>query len=611
MEKDSVILSIIIPVYNAEEYLPRTLDSVLTQSLREIEVICVDDGSMDGSVGVIEAYMARDPRVSLIRQQNRYAGIARNAGIEAAKGEYLFFLDADDYVLESGLELVCARARKHKLDCLKFLSLTLDEKRGCYLNKKVNNGGMLRPEHVNHLVSVGEDSPLFLISVAPWSGIYRRAFVLENNCRFNPLRCVNDRSFYTKVITTGKRLMITQDWVTVHRENQDQSLVGTKAKHFDCQVESVLITERQLEEDQIEPGIRDRVLRQEWNDLTFWYRKFTQTPERKQDVDGQIRAFMASHPSHWDEKLEELMNASPDEMKKISLVTDPYDFQERVSHPAVTVLVPFRNDEETLARALTCLMRQTLKEIEVLMLDCGSTDRSPFIQKEYAAMDGRFEAVDCAGLTWGQAVNRGLSAARGEWIAFLDPADFVEPMFYERICKTARKKRLDLLWVDYHFFQVDQACVLTLTPKMLVHESFLYNRTFCPAKNEKIAKIPGYLCTALILRERVSDETIRFDPETRERFRDQVFWRRLLSQTRRMRLGWNGMYYAHMPEKGFVPVGPEDADVTGAARVRRAVSRLPRKAWTGYWMIREHGLKTTWKYISDTLHGSSDAGKRA
>ena len=116
MSETAVTLSVIIPVYNAENTIPETLDSVLGQSLKEIEVICVDDGSKDGSVNVIREYVARDPRVSLICQQNRFAGTARNAGIAAAKGEYLFFLDADDYVLDYALEAVCAKAVKYKLD---------------------------------------------------------------------------------------------------------------------------------------------------------------------------------------------------------------------------------------------------------------------------------------------------------------------------------------------------------------------------------------------------------------------------------------------------------------------------------------------------------------
>ena len=95
-------LSVIIPVYNAEPYLRRCLDSVLTQSCRDLEVICVDDGSTDGSAALCDAYAAADPRLRVIRQENLSAGAARNRGLAAATGEFVHFLDADDW-LEPGL----------------------------------------------------------------------------------------------------------------------------------------------------------------------------------------------------------------------------------------------------------------------------------------------------------------------------------------------------------------------------------------------------------------------------------------------------------------------------------------------------------------------------
>ena len=95
----SVCLSIVVPVYGTEAYLPRCLDSLLTQSLKEIEVIAVDDCSPDGSAGIIEAYIQQDPRVRLLRHsENRGLFRARVTGAAAATGKYLAFLDSDDYV---------------------------------------------------------------------------------------------------------------------------------------------------------------------------------------------------------------------------------------------------------------------------------------------------------------------------------------------------------------------------------------------------------------------------------------------------------------------------------------------------------------------------------
>ena len=92
------VVSIIIPVYNTEKYLRRCLDSVCSQTLKDIEIICVDDGSTDGSAAILAEYAARDPRIKVITQKNAGAGAARNVGIEVATGEYVGFVDSDDFV---------------------------------------------------------------------------------------------------------------------------------------------------------------------------------------------------------------------------------------------------------------------------------------------------------------------------------------------------------------------------------------------------------------------------------------------------------------------------------------------------------------------------------
>jgi hypothetical protein len=144
--------------------------------------------------------------------------------------------------------------------------MTRDEKEERYVDKKRNNGGMLLPEDYDRLLKVEQGSPLLRVSVTPWSGIYRRAFVMEKNCRFNSLRCVNDRSFYTKVMTNADRIMVTRDRVTVHRENQDTSLVGKRAEHFDCQIASLQLTEAQLKADAVPQESMDAVMKQEFID---------------------------------------------------------------------------------------------------------------------------------------------------------------------------------------------------------------------------------------------------------------------------------------------------------------------------------------------------------
>ena len=91
-------ISVIIPVYNVEKYLKKCLDSICNQTLQDIEIICVDDGSSDSSLEILRQYEAKDSRVKVLTQSNQKQGAARNNGISIAKGEYLGFIDSDDWI---------------------------------------------------------------------------------------------------------------------------------------------------------------------------------------------------------------------------------------------------------------------------------------------------------------------------------------------------------------------------------------------------------------------------------------------------------------------------------------------------------------------------------
>ena len=99
-------ISVIIPVYNTEKYINKCINSVLNQTLSNIEIIVVDDGSTDHSCEIIEQYKIKDNRIKIIRQKNLYAGVARNNGLKNAIGEYVYFLDSDDFITPRCLEKI-------------------------------------------------------------------------------------------------------------------------------------------------------------------------------------------------------------------------------------------------------------------------------------------------------------------------------------------------------------------------------------------------------------------------------------------------------------------------------------------------------------------------
>ena len=120
MQENTPLISIIVPVYNAADYLKKCLDSILHQTLKEIEVICVNDGSTDDSGAILEEYAARDDRIILVEQENKGLSRARNAALKFIRGKYFMFVDGDDWIDESTCAYMYRVASTYHSDCAMF-----------------------------------------------------------------------------------------------------------------------------------------------------------------------------------------------------------------------------------------------------------------------------------------------------------------------------------------------------------------------------------------------------------------------------------------------------------------------------------------------------------
>ena len=120
MSQNNSEVSVIIPVYNAEKYLRECLDSVVNQTLKDIEIICIDDGSTDHSRAILMGYEKSDPRITVISQENLGLSAARNCGMRYASGKYIYFLDSDDYIDGEALEILVRLAEENDADSVHF-----------------------------------------------------------------------------------------------------------------------------------------------------------------------------------------------------------------------------------------------------------------------------------------------------------------------------------------------------------------------------------------------------------------------------------------------------------------------------------------------------------
>ena len=282
-------VSIIIPIYNAEKTLRRCIGSVCSQTLKEIEIICVDDGSSDGSMDLLVELAKTDCRINVIRQENQCAGVARNRGIDAAKGRYVTFIDADDvYCSEKVLKSLYNKANTKDADMIKGRFHYID-----YNTKKVfaddfscNSGiGMLlgrKPEFRKH-----PDRFIHAADV-PWNGLYRREFLLENKIEFNRLICVNDHSFYIHCLLKAEHIIFVKTQTVLYTINQTESLVSQKPKHFTAQLQSFEIVDELCRNELIE--VRRAIMLQEIIGVFSLYGKLDSISQEKYQI--QLAEFL-------------------------------------------------------------------------------------------------------------------------------------------------------------------------------------------------------------------------------------------------------------------------------------------------------------------------------
>ncbi len=203
-------VSVIIPVHNAEEYLKECLDSVLKQTFREIEIICVDDGSTDSSADILAEYTKKDDRIIVIRQQNQYAGVARNSGMHIAKGEYLLFLDADDFFAPTLVETTYRQAKDlGNVDIVLFGAQKYNNITGRYIAApNLLNRHLLPKQEVFSRMDL-PDEFLLITTPSPWTKLFRKEFILKENLEFQTFSNSNDVFF----VFTALSLAETITWV--------------------------------------------------------------------------------------------------------------------------------------------------------------------------------------------------------------------------------------------------------------------------------------------------------------------------------------------------------------------------------------------------------------
>lgn len=228
-------VSVIVPVYNVENYLRECLDSIVNQSLEDIEIICVNDGSTDGSMPILEEYAQKDDRILIVNQDNRGAGAARNNGLQYAKGKYLSLLDGDDFFHKDMLKTAVERAENLNAQIVMYRTQQYFEKDSRYVSCPWTIKSELLPD--KHVFSANdiEKNIFYAILGYTWDKLFLTEYVKSNNFYFQEQPVFNDAFFvYTALLKAERVTLIDQCLCFQRKRRAMTSITDRRSRFTDC-----------------------------------------------------------------------------------------------------------------------------------------------------------------------------------------------------------------------------------------------------------------------------------------------------------------------------------------------------------------------------------------
>ena len=250
-------VSIILPVYNVESYLRQCLDSIIMQTLEDIEIICVNDGSTDNSLEILQEYKNKDSRIKIINQENRGQGVARNIALENITGDYIGFVDPDDYISPNMYKTLYETAIKHNCDIVEESFYIKNEIRN-YLKKRKNKLNLPKNKIFNYKV---KKNYVFSPNLAIWNKLYKTSFIKENDIKFFETKKGEDIIFTIKSRVLASKIVYIDNadyYYRIKKDNIPKSYKNTSPiDELNRQIKFLDKIKNALIEDKIYELIKD------------------------------------------------------------------------------------------------------------------------------------------------------------------------------------------------------------------------------------------------------------------------------------------------------------------------------------------------------------------
>lgn len=223
---DAPLVSVIIPVYNTEQYLVECLDSIINQTYKNIEIIAINDGSTDRSLNILQRYASIYPNIKLISQKNQGNSVARNIGIDVSKGKYIYFIDSDDFILPETLSNLIGIMEYYNVDLVRFAAEPFQDGINYKFNRKMYD---FQKYFKKEKVYTKEEfllKNLRAFSPSPCLYLVRRELLINNNLRFYPGIKHEDELFTLELFLNAKLAMYDSNFYYKRRYRKNSIMTS-------------------------------------------------------------------------------------------------------------------------------------------------------------------------------------------------------------------------------------------------------------------------------------------------------------------------------------------------------------------------------------------------
>ena len=442
---EHVKISIIIPVFNKENYLKECLDSVIKQKLTDTEIIAINDGSTDDSLGILKQYETHDKRIKVVDQDNIGVGLTRNKGIHMATGEFVAFMDPDDWYPDENVLLDLYNGAK------KFNVKICGGSFSSYINGRLRE----RYPEINRQYEFDADKLMLYSDYQFDYGyhrfIYDRKMLVDNNICFPDYQRFQDPPFFVRAMVQANQFYAMSRSVYSYREGY-QTLNWTSRKTSDLLkglIDNLKLSREQrltwlhyLTYSRLDSDGYNQIFstfieegNQEVIDLLFEANRLIDTAMIQQ-YSGTIPKTVVLNPiihlaSHSTQSTDEEITGD-----------------RQIRYPKVSIIIPVYNVANYIAECLNSITSQDYEEVEIICVDDGSTDHSVAVIRQIMESEKRIKLIQKRNGGLSSARNVGVQNATGEYLWFVDSDDIISKRSIEKLYREASSEQLDVLYFD-------------------------------------------------------------------------------------------------------------------------------------------------------------------